>query len=367
MIKIKLDHLSRNTGQFIDKLWFADNFETLPNVETVCCNLEEVVLDEEDFFKKFQEAYPKFTFWTDVVSTVDGEVTEEILDDVDRPFYGSKTGTLQFWGASIPYKCSISYFSYRVQISYLERGEFVSNLVQTIKNLYKECSYKPNSSKKVNLITYDGRDYGLTECKIMNVEVDINKHYNDDFKPVYNDIVDFLNNPKSGLVMLHGLQGTGKTYMIRHLVNNFDKQFIIINNSMMNSLSDPVFLNFILDHKNSVIILEDCEQLLKDRSENVFINGIANILNMTDGLYSDILNIKFIATFNSPETSIDPALMRKGRLIAKYGFDVLSLEKTNNLLKELGKPEATKGMTLADIYNSDSKNYEHQQRRKVGF
>ena len=123
--------------------------------------------------------------------------------------------------------------------------------------------------------------------------------------------------------------------MIRHLVNNFDKQFIIINNSMMNSLSDPVFLNFILDYKNSVIILEDCEQLLKDRSENVFTNGISNILNMTDGLYSDILNIKFIATFNSPDTSIDKALMRKGRLAAKYKFDELSLEKTNRILKEL--------------------------------
>ena len=155
--------------------------------------------------------------------------------------------------------------------------------------------------------------------------------------------------------------------MIRHLVNNFDKQFIIINNSMMNSLSDPVFLNFILDYKNSVIILEDCEQLLKDRSENVFINGISNILNMTDGLYSDILNIKFIATFNSPDTSIDKALMRKGRLAAKYKFDELSLEKTNRILKELGKPEASKGMTLADIYNLDIQSYEHKTRRKIGF
>lgn len=156
--------------------------------------------------------------------------------------------------------------------------------------------------------------------------------------------------------------------MIRHLVNNFDKQFIIIiNNSMMNSLSDPVFLNFILDHKNSVIILEDCEQLLKDRSENVFTNGISNILNMTDGIYSDILNIKFIATFNSPDTSIDKALMRKGRLAAKYKFDELSLEKTNRILKELGKPEASKGMTLADIYNLDVQSYEHKTRRKIGF
>lgn len=364
MEAIKIDYLSKNTGNFIDALWFADKFNAYPDVQTVHCSTEGLSLNDIEFLEKFKKVYPKFTFWKNSVSITDGELTETILEDIDRPHYGNDV--LQFWGISTEYKCSVTYYSRNLQIAYLDES-FAKKVIQTAKELSKECSFKPNSSKKVNLITYDGRDYGLTECKIMNVSVDIDKHYNDDFKPIYNDIAEFLNSPKSGLIMLHGLQGTGKTYMIRHLVNNFDKQFIIINNSMMNSLSDPVFLNFILDHKNSVIILEDCEQLLKDRSENVFTNGIANILNMTDGLYSDILNIKFIATFNSPETSIDPALMRKGRLIAKYGFDVLSLEKTNRLLKELDKPEATKGMTLADIYNSDSKSYEHQKRRKVGF
>ena len=59
--------------------------------------------------------------------------------------------------------------------------------------------------------------------------------------------------------------------------------------------------------------------------------------------------------------------MRKGRLAAKYKFDELSLEKTNKILKELGKPEASKGMTLADIYNLDVQSYEHKTRRKIGF
>ena len=44
-----------------------------------------------------------------------------------------------------------------------------------------------------------------------------------------------------------------------------------------------------------------------------------------------------------------------------------SLEKTNRILKELGKPEASKGMTLADIYNLDVQSYEHKTRRKIGF
>lgn len=363
---ITLDHVNKNSGNFLPTLWLVDKYKQYPNCVSVICNLEQKKLNENKFLKKFKEKFTNFCIWEDNVIGVKPEVSEEVLEELDRPFYVSQPTALQFSGICEEYRCALNYYSSRMLIYFCDKA-LIGNFIEDIKSLFEECSEKVVSTTKVNLITFDGQDYGLTECEIRDVNVDLDKHYNDDFKPVYKDISDFLNSPKSGLVILHGTQGTGKTYMIRHLVNNFDKQFIIINNSMMNSLSDPVFLNFILDHKNSVIILEDCEQLLKDRSENVFTNGISNILNMTDGLYSDILNIKFIATFNSPDTSIDKALMRKGRLAAKYKFDELSLEKTNRILKELGKPEASKGMTLADIYNLDIQSYEHKTRRKIGF
>lgn len=85
----------------------------------------------------------------------------------------------------------------------------IGNFIEDIKSLFEECSEKVVSTTKVNLVTFDGQDYGLTECKIRDVNVDLDKHYNDDFKPVYKDISDFLNSPKSGLVILHGTQGTG--------------------------------------------------------------------------------------------------------------------------------------------------------------
>lgn len=69
------------------------------------------------------------------------------------------------------------------------------------------------------------------------------------------------------------------------------------------------------------------------------------MLNLTDGIIGEALNIKFICTFNCPLSQIDKAVLREGRLKLIYNFKKLSLEKTKNLL-----PSATEEMTLSQIY-----------------
>ena len=62
---------------------------------------------------------------------------------------------------------------------------------------------------------------------------------------------------------------------------------------------------------------------------------VSALLNITDGLLSDWLNIQLICSFNSDISKIDSALMRKGRLIAKYEFKELEVEKANALSLKL--------------------------------
>jgi len=61
--------------------------------------------------------------------------------------------------------------------------------------------------------------------------------------------------------------------------------------------------------------------------------------------------------------------LRKGRLIAEWKFDALSVDDSNNLFKSIGKdPIATKPMTLSEIYNSDDQEFVVQQERsQIGF
>lgn len=246
--------------------------------------------------------------------------------------------------------------------------ENVQNLAETIFNIFPPKKEKEKRAK-INLIRVYQGDYYVQEKDIKPTIVNIDENYNDDFKQIYEDTVKFLNDRCSGLVLFYGAMGSGKTNLIRYLCSSVYKEWIVVPNSIAARLGDPDLTTFITDHTDSVFILEDCEQLLEDRGENPFNNAISTILNMADGLLSDVCNIKFICTFNAPINKIDPALLRKGRCVAKYEFGKLSKDKVAYLNEKynLGHKEITE-MTLAEVYNPDKVDYtEKETRRKIGF
>lgn len=154
------------------------------------------------------------------------------------------------------------------------------------------------------------------------------------------------------------------------MCSNIPKDYVIVPNSVASRLGDPDFISYITSCKDYVFILEDCEQLLMDREDNPWNNAITTILNMADGLLSDIVNIKFICTFNAAVDKIDPALLRKGRCFAKYEFKELCEEKVEKLNDKynLGIKDI-KPMTLAEVYNTEKTDYseENKSKKKIGF
>src|SRR5277367_202394 len=81
------------------------------------------------------------------------------------------------------------------------------------------------------------------------------------------------------------------------------------------------------------------------------------VFNRSDGLLGDAMHQQIIATFNCDLTTVDPALLRKGRLIANYEFNKLDLESSKILSDKLGfgSEDITEPMTLAEIYNQGEK------------
>ena len=254
---------------------------------------------------------------------------------------------------------------------YYPEGEDINKISEFAKEIFNTFPVEQPEPKegKVNLIKVYQGDYYTSEKEIKRKSVDVNENYNDDFLPIDKDITDFLNDLSSGLILLYGDPGTGKTSYIRHLISTVPKEYIIVPINIAERLGDPDLTTFITDHTDSVFILEDCEKLLETREENPFNNAISTILNMADGLLSDIVNIKFICTFNAPITEIDPALLRKGRCIAKYQFGKLNADKVKVLNKKynLGHTKI-EDMTLADIYNPDKPDYSEEiKQTKIGF
>ena len=218
---------------------------------------------------------------------------------------------------------------------------------------------------------FDKKDFTLKRIKNINVE----NNYNDGFDKISHDIITKLNNKKkTGLVILHGEPGTGKTTYIRYLAGKLKRNIIFISPDMVHHITEPEFIPFLMDNSDAILILEDAEDAVRKRDALGRTGAVSNILNLTDGLLSDCLNISIVATFNTETKNIDDALLRKGRLLKAYKFEKLSVEKSKLLMEKNGfSPDlVTKPMTLADIYNygDDVKGNEQAftiPKKRVGF
>lgn len=123
----------------------------------------------------------------------------------------------------------------------------------------------------------------------------------------------------------------------------------------------------ILNHPNSIFIIEDAENIIIDREQNGA-SPVSTLLNISDGLLSDCLNIQIICSFNTDLSRVDSALLRKGRLIAKYEFKELETQKAQKLSDKLGfQTEINKPMTLTEIYNQTEMSFQTERRKTVGF
>lgn len=209
------------------------------------------------------------------------------------------------------------------------------------------------------MITHDGQSLELVKYEINRskfADFDIDMQYNDDFKAVAAHVESTLNRKDgaTGIALLHGVYGSGKTTYLRHLISTIKKRVIYMPPDMANQLSSPAFFNFIRQYPNSVLIIEDAEDILRARmGDHGTAPAVSNLLNLSDGIMGDALNIQVVCTFNADIGEIDGALLRPGRLIAKYFFETLSPEKTKALVEKVHGPDEVppkERMTVAEIY-----------------
>ena len=284
----------------------------------------------------------------------------------------------------------------RIEKSITESYVLFANDGYEALNKFKDILYKfyvAPEEEKNNLykIFQDNTGFHLNKGHIKEVkDFNIELQYNDDFPHEDEKIRKFIeDDDRSGLVILHGEKGTGKTTYIRNLItSNTGKRFVFVSPDMVQLLGQPAFTTFLNSLTNHIIILEDCENAIRDRKNTLgtSASAVSVLLNMSDGLLADDLGIKFICTFNEDIKDIDSALLRKGRLVSKYEFKPLTVEKTNALLEhiytqkaneinndetslvhvpEIDIPKVQKGLTLADIYNFEEDSYETVRKKII--
>lgn len=243
--------------------------------------------------------------------------------------------------------------------------EFVAD-VTALVNQFKERQRR--QPLEINLIVQVRNRLELKAMEIKRTKLELDLFYEDGFKITDEVIRKRLSRKNDkGIVLLHGLPGTGKTTYLRYLIGKIKKRVLFLSPTVAGNLMNPDFIELLIDNPDTVLIIEDAENIIMDRKHNSG-SSVSNLLNISDGLLADFLNVQLICTFNSSLTMVDSALMRKGRLIAKYEFDKLSVSKAQKLSRHFGFDTIiTKPMIIAEIANQHEREQQKEKVEVIGF